>query len=176
MAIVDTHSPLVVCDAGPLIHLDELGCVDLLRDFTNLLIPDAVWREVGRHRPFLLNDPKWKSSYRSVPSISDAELDVLSSVFMLHRGETEALQLARSRQGAWLLTDDTAARLAAQSLEIRAHGTIGIVIRAIRRNLLSRDEVIQILESIPHCSTLFIKQTLLDSIIEEVRSNVKSGS
>ena len=23
----------VVCDAGPLIHLDELGCLDLLTDF-----------------------------------------------------------------------------------------------------------------------------------------------
>jgi hypothetical protein len=29
--------PLVVCDAGPLIHLDELGCMDLLLDFSEVL-------------------------------------------------------------------------------------------------------------------------------------------
>jgi hypothetical protein len=41
----------VVCDAGPLIHLDELGVLDLLEDFDTVLVPDAVWNEVQRHRP-----------------------------------------------------------------------------------------------------------------------------
>jgi len=27
-------APEVVCDAGPLIHLDELDCLDLLTDFS----------------------------------------------------------------------------------------------------------------------------------------------
>jgi hypothetical protein len=42
--------PLVVCDAGPLIHLDESGCLDLLSDFSEVLVPEAVWREVRQHR------------------------------------------------------------------------------------------------------------------------------
>ena len=47
-----TRSPLqVVCDAGPLIHLDELGCLDLLADFQAVLVPEQVWQEVGHHRP-----------------------------------------------------------------------------------------------------------------------------
>src|SRR5438270_251796 len=33
----------LVSDAGPLIHLDELGCLDLLQDFAEVLVPDAVW-------------------------------------------------------------------------------------------------------------------------------------
>ena len=47
-----THEPagVVVCDAGPLIHLDELGCLDLLADFSGVLVPEAVWQEVKRHR------------------------------------------------------------------------------------------------------------------------------
>jgi hypothetical protein len=32
---------IVICDAGPLIHLDELGCLDLLADFRDVLVPDA---------------------------------------------------------------------------------------------------------------------------------------
>lgn len=43
--------PIVVCDAGPLIHLDEIGCLDLLEDFDQVLVPRAVWTEVRRHRP-----------------------------------------------------------------------------------------------------------------------------
>jgi hypothetical protein len=35
---------------GPLIHLDELGCLDLLEGFGRVLVPRRVWEEVGRHR------------------------------------------------------------------------------------------------------------------------------
>lgn len=51
----------------------------------------------------------------------------------LHRGEQEALALATKHEDALLLTDDTAARLAAGVLGLGVHGTIGVLIRAIRR-------------------------------------------
>jgi hypothetical protein len=43
--------PVVIADAGPLIHLDELDSLSILADFTQVWIPDAVWLEVERHRP-----------------------------------------------------------------------------------------------------------------------------
>ena len=43
--------PAVVCDAGPLIHLDELGQLDLLLDFAYVLVPTSVRGEVTRDRP-----------------------------------------------------------------------------------------------------------------------------
>ena len=53
-----SRSPLdVVCDAGPLIHLDEVGCLDLLTDFHAILVPEQVWREVEHHRPDTLARP-----------------------------------------------------------------------------------------------------------------------
>ena len=30
----------IILDAGPLIHLDELGCLSLLLDFQNILVSD----------------------------------------------------------------------------------------------------------------------------------------
>lgn len=39
-----------VCDAGPLIHLDELGCLDLLADFAEVIVPVGVWEETIKHR------------------------------------------------------------------------------------------------------------------------------
>ena len=45
MAEADLAS-LVICDAGPVIHLDELGCLSLLRDFVEIQIPDES-RVVG---------------------------------------------------------------------------------------------------------------------------------
>jgi predicted nucleic acid-binding protein len=50
MAKNEERSPLVVCDAGPLIHLDEVGCLDVLADFAEVLVPEAVWQEVHGQR------------------------------------------------------------------------------------------------------------------------------
>ena len=41
----------VVCDAGPLIHLYELGSLYLLADFETVLLPDGAYKEVLKHRP-----------------------------------------------------------------------------------------------------------------------------
>jgi hypothetical protein len=40
-----------VLDAGPLIHLAELDALDVLCDFSSLLVPEAVWFEVEHHAP-----------------------------------------------------------------------------------------------------------------------------
>ncbi len=45
-----TKTTIAICDAGPLIHLDELGCLHLLTDF-RVWVPEAVWKEV--HAPML---------------------------------------------------------------------------------------------------------------------------
>ena len=47
----------VVCDAGPVIHLDELGCLDLLHDFPHVIVPAAVRGEIVRHTPGLISGP-----------------------------------------------------------------------------------------------------------------------
>jgi hypothetical protein len=51
MGETDQRPTLIVCDAGPLIHLDELDCLDLLSDFPDVMVPKEVWREVQRHHP-----------------------------------------------------------------------------------------------------------------------------
>lgn len=51
MGMSDQGPPLVVCDAGPLIHLGDVEALDTLADFAEVLVPDAVWREVEQHRP-----------------------------------------------------------------------------------------------------------------------------
>ena len=40
----------VICDAGPVIHLDEINCLNLLDDFEEIIIPAAVEKEIKRHR------------------------------------------------------------------------------------------------------------------------------
>ena len=160
--------PLVVCDAGPLIHLDEMDSLDLLSDFPKVLVPDTVWREVERHRPAALSHPA-VTLQRITPRLPEPpELEALSQVLSLHTGEWEALRVAMEHRPGLLLTDDTAARLAAGNLGINTHGTIGILVRAIRRRQRSKEQILAVLQSLPIRSTLHLKRSLLESVIGEV--------
>ena len=171
MATTELRMPLVVCDAGPLIHLDELDALGLLADFAEVLVPDAVWREVKRHRPRALTHPG-VTLQRITPMMAvTPELEALAQVFSLHTGEWEALRVALEHRPGLLLTDDTAARLAAGNLRIGTHGTIGILVRAIRRRQRTKEEILAALRSIPSRSSLHLKRSLLESVILEVESN-----
>jgi predicted nucleic acid-binding protein len=161
---------VVVCDAGPLIHLDELGCLNLLTDFSDVLVPAKVWAEVGRHRPGVV-------SQRSVPfhqveagTELSPDLAAIAQLFALDAGELEALQVVREHSADLLLSDDTAARLAAQSLSIPVHGTVGILVRSIRRGQKSAVDVVESLRQLPALSTLHIKFKLLEDIIKQVET------
>src|SRR3972149_3535985 len=102
-----------VLDAGPLIHLAELNALDVLSDFDVLRVPPAVWQEVTEHQPkaFSYSGLRLEQTEQQFPSV---ELTALTQVFSLDRGEIEALALMEKYPQALFLTDDAAARLAAE--------------------------------------------------------------
>lgn len=160
----------VVCDAGPLIHLHECGCLDLLAGFRQVLVPEAVWAEVARHRPTALNGGIVRLERIAAGGLFSPELESLGRALLLHAGEKAALHVTLEEFGRWLLTDDTAARLAARSLGIPARGTIGILLRAIRRRQRTKAEVLAILRALPQVSTLHLKRSWLEEIMREVEA------
>jgi predicted nucleic acid-binding protein len=168
--MTDPKARVVVCDAGPLIHLDEVGSLDLLSDFAEVFVTDAVWEEVEKHKPGALTETN--GFFRRVRPKKDVsvELEALMQVFSLHAGELEALRVALEYPGGMLLSDDTAARMAAKNLGIETHGTIGILVRAIRRKQRTNGEILSILKSLPQRSSLHLKQSLLDQVIREVEA------
>lgn len=151
----------VVCDAGPLIHLDELGCLSLLGDFARVLVPEIVWSEAASHRREIWERAGFEPERIRVSGSVIPEIQAAARVLMLHAGEIAALQLARETPGSLFFTDDTAARLAAKQLSLPVHGTIGILLRAIRRQQKSAKEVVELLRILPERSTLHVTRDLL---------------
>lgn len=88
---------------------------------------------------------------------------------MLDAGETEALALMKENPDAVFLTDDASARLAANQMGFKVHGTIGILVRSIRRGHRRPEEVLGVLSELRQQSTLYIKHSLLDEIISKVK-------
>jgi predicted nucleic acid-binding protein len=167
-AYMATTKNLVVADAGVLIHLDELGALDVLSDYTAVFVPDAVWSEVLHHRPQALQNKSIHLVYMSAVAYSP-KVNAMAKIFTLHHGECEALSLCLDREIEILLTDDTAARLAANNLNIKAHGTLGLLIRAVRQQLRSADDIVQLLAAIPQQTSLHIRPQLLSNVIEQVK-------
>lgn len=164
----EAQTTLVVCDAGPVIHLHQLDCVDLLGDFSRVVIPDVVCREVAHHRPAALDQIVGQFERLSPNEDPSVELIALRRLLVLHPGEIQALQLVQELNAGLLLTDDTAARLAAKTLQVSAHGTLGILLRAIRRSQRTPQEILNVLHALPTRSTLHVKNQLLLEIIRQV--------
>ena len=89
MELIDEIS-VVVSDAGPLIHLDELECLDLLDDISPVLVPELVFQESRRHRQKL--QLELIPGLRIVPvnHIPSPRLSVLVKTLDLDSGEIAA--------------------------------------------------------------------------------------
>lgn len=161
-----------VLDAGPLIHLAELEALDTLMDFSALFVPLAVREEVERHQLSALKHPDLllQQAFAPLPSPS---LMAMYRALALDKGEIEALSLMDLHPKAILLTDDSAARLAAEHRGIKAHGTIGILIRSVREGHRTEREAIDLLRGLRSRSTLYIRPSLLAEIIQALEKEWK---
>lgn len=130
---------IVVADAGPLIHLSLIGKVELLPAlFGRILIAERVYAEVVQEGDTLpgsaeLRAANWVDRGEDMPQ-GDV-LELLNA--QLDAGETAALWLAIAREADWVLTDDRQARLAAERLGFQVKGTLGILVEAKRKGLIS---------------------------------------
>jgi predicted nucleic acid-binding protein len=87
----------------------------------------------------------------------------------LDAGEIEALAIMEKNPQAIFLTDDASARLVTAQMGFKVHGTIGILLRSIRRRQMEPGEVLRILKEVPSRTTLYIKPSLLDEMILKIR-------
>jgi predicted nucleic acid-binding protein len=120
--------PPVVSKSSAIIALDQIGQLQLLSGlFTELIIPPAVVREVA---PILL--PDWIVEQ---PLTQPVGPQVLRAG--LGDGESEAIGLAVELRARWIILDDRAARRLAQGLGLPVIGTLGLLLAAKRRGLLT---------------------------------------
>ena len=158
---------IVVCDAGPLIHLGEAGRLDLLRPAGNLFLPRRVATEVQSASSTV--EP-WPTFLQIVDLEPDEtkRAEMWQAVGNLHGGEAEALVLAQRKKAGWFLTDDAATRLFVSLLGFEVHGSLGIVLWNAAKGFLSRAEAASALDRLETTSLW-----LSDGIRREARLALK---
>lgn len=142
---------IIVCDAGPIIHLYEAGILSLLKHMGEIFLPQSVSREVLFATDMVDNWPEWLQ----VVQLSSSELkeaEMWAKTGDLHVGEADAFVLSRMQKADWLLTDDSAARLFASLLGLEVHGSLGVVLWNAAKGNLSRREAEQALSDLERSS------------------------
>ena len=156
-----------VADAGPLIHLHEVGQTDLLNLFKVLYIPGAVWSESANK----INSPPLNLNNIRHHTLAASDVDHFiqtHSLSNLHVGERESLCLCNQLDIPLLLTDDLAVRESARRLCVRPVGSLGIVVRGYKEGVLTYSEAEKNLVALYEESSLFVTQTIVEIAIEQL--------
>jgi predicted nucleic acid-binding protein len=160
-----------VADAGPLIHLAEIGCLPLLRLFDIIHIPDAVWSESVRPDRVREGDLLAFGAIRRYALISAdvTRFAAENNLTHLQAGESEALCLSRQINVETLLTDDLAVRDEARRLGIVPVGSLGVIVGACHEGYVTLTEAERYLAALYSVSSLFVTRTIVELAIERLR-------
>lgn len=151
-----------VVNASPLILLSKVGQLDCLKGLAStVVLPAAVFREVIAGDPSLhsLKTLRW---LRIEP---DLPLPEEIAGWDLGAGESQVLAYAEVNSQFEAVLDDLQARRCARALRILTTGTLGIILRAKKRGLVSHAR--PIVEELVLIG-LYLGRDLIDSALAEV--------
>ncbi len=165
-----------VANAGPLIALGKLGLVHLLKPLHDqVLVPSIVYEEVvtrgvelGQPDAYLVQMAVARHDLLVV-DLAKSETETTEQAGGLHSGELAAIALATQEGSDWLLLDDQLARERAHALGLRVKGTLGVIVEAHRRGLLTDEEVELIFEAIIARDDIWISDMLVRRVREAWR-------
>jgi predicted nucleic acid-binding protein len=144
----------IVSNTSPLIWLAKIGKITLLKDlFGEVIMPEEVHKEAverGLQEGFsdaLAIKECIEQGWIKVSKLDEREITLcqkmMKHAFEIRLGEVQAIILARGR-GALLLMDESSGRAFAETLDLKVRGTLYVVMKALREELLKRTEAKEI--------------------------------
>src|SRR5690606_17441405 len=125
---------IVIADTGALISLHHVGQVGLIEKvFGEFYIAEAVWKELQ-----IYEHPEFDK--KTLHHLSNRVVKIKSRnhlSMIMDYGESESVILYEELKADFLLIDDNKARIVAESLNINCIGSIGLLIKAKQKGLLS---------------------------------------
>lgn len=156
-----------VSNSSPIMNLAAIGRLGLIKlKFGNVVIPDAVWREVvidgkGKRGAEDVENSDWIT----IQSVRDKAL-VKALEKDLDIGESEAITLAVENNADVLLLDDKSARLIAANLGLNIIGIIGILIWAKKEGVI--EQLSKELENLRKKANFRMSEDLIKRALQEV--------
>ena len=118
---------IIISDTSCLIALSKIEKLDLLKDlYQEIIITNDVYQEFGGSLPdwIIITEVKNKQKQKDIEE-------------RLDKGEASSIALALEIDNATLIIDEIKRRKIAQSFNIEIIGTIGIILLADKKGLIS---------------------------------------
>lgn len=158
-----------VSDTGPLIHLSQIGRFDSLRIVDRLLIPPEVEDEFKRGGSPRKLEELDIIEVRRIKGEQADSTGALARKYGLGLGEAEAIVLSKRENVSLFFTDDLDARRTARMWGLEPHGSIGILLRACRDGILSKEKTVASVRDLHSDSSLYLTSDLVERAIEAVK-------
>jgi predicted nucleic acid-binding protein len=119
--------PNIISNTSCLIVLDNIGMLDVLKElYGKVFITEEVSKEFGKTVP----------NWIEVRKVSDNKYLKLMKNFV-DLGEASTIALAVETDDIIIILDDLKARKLAQKLNLKITGTIGVLIKARKKNIIT---------------------------------------
>lgn len=160
---------MVITNAGPLIALAKLGQLGLLDQvYEHVAMPEAVQQEVveeGHLRGYADALPiSIAISLRKLKVMPVVVTDPRLKAEGLDKGERAAIQLALDTRSSLVLLDDEQARKAAKLVGLSVKGTVGVIVEAFRKSVLTREDVRALFDMIEGRDDIWISDQLIEVV------------
>ena len=138
---------MIVADSSPVIILAKQGLLELFKKcFQKLIIPQSVYEEIMQK-----NTPEAVALTKAIKdkwvSIEKVAINPILKTEKIGQGEKEAISLALKRKSILIIDDDSSKKYAS-IFGVEAHGTLYIVYLACIKNLIKRNDALNVLKSI----------------------------
>ncbi len=156
-----------VFNTGPFIHLKEINCLKLLNLFEKIIISNEVFEEYDSETK---NEIK-KHKNIFIINLNSKTKDLskyLIEQYNIHLGEATSIALSKQENIKLFFTDDLDAREIAKLSGIEVHGTLAIITRSLKENIIDKKETIKIIKDLHENSSLYITKDLINWILEKI--------
>ena len=152
-------------DSGPIIHISEINAENIWNTFSLIIIPDIVLEEVS-----FKNKPGANILENKHFNLSKTNNDIITTTkrflnkYKLEKNDSIILGHLVFHKAKYILTDDLEIRKIAEKEGIIPVGTIGILLRSLRKGYFTKGQVIEFLDRILIDSSLFITKNIVDDV------------
>ena len=169
--------PTVLCDSGPLIVLAKVNRLRLLLDlWENAQVTEEVYKEavvLG----YELGAPDaltirlfWQKHKLPILAVPESVLIAYQPAIKLDPGERSTFAQALTLKDGLVLVDDEDARTEGRRLGLPVRGTIGVLVEAYRRGLLTLPEIELLFSELSARPDIWISANLCARVLKSLRS------
>ena len=154
---------IVISDTTPLISLLKIERLDLLEKiFGQVFIPDGVFNELIQNKNYTQEANMIISSdFIVTKSVSDRKaVEILEKTTSLDRGESEAIILFSELKAELMLMDERRGREVALKLKIPLSGTLGVLLEAFDKGIISCEQMEQYLNEFQRQNRRFSRKII----------------